>query len=1277
MDSETVATTVLRPYLPRLVLEWVVDEPTVRWKAIEGTFVFADLSGFTKMSERLARLGRLGAEEVTESIGTCFTELLQIVYDDGGGLVKFGGDARFLLFTGPDHVVRAARSAAGMRSRLRTAGRFVTSAGNVTLRMSVGVHTDTFHCFLVGGSSRELIVAGAAASTVVAMEGAATAGRIVISPETAAALPDRAHGAAFGPGVLLARAPTGTPPAGFPPFPPLEGVDLSGYVPTDVRAHAVGGGQEPEHRTVTVAFVHFDGVDGFLAREGPDRTADALEEVVAAVEDACEQHGIALLATDVDADGGKLMLASGAPRARGQAEERMLAATRRIIEAKTELPLRIGVHRGPVFAGDVGPPYRRTYTVMGDTVNLAARLMGAAQPGQIVTTADVLDRAPTFGAEALPPMRLKGKRAPVHAFTVGGARRARAGAVAGGGSQLPFVGRDDEMQTLGVMLTAARTGAGAVIEIIGPPGIGKSRLVAELEAHASDFRSLVVTCEPYESSTPYAALWWLLHRVLGVAEDTAPETIARRLIAAVESDAPHLVPWLPLIGTPLDLALADTEETAALAPRFRRERTAEATAAFLDAQLTEPTVLVFEDTQWIDEASRELVELLVSKSEGVPWVIACTRVADAPAIGEVPALRLEPLTEAASTDALVRATEDAPLLPHQLDALTARAEGNPLFLTELLRVVRDSTSDGSTDQASLPDTIDALVTAQIDRLPPARRRLLRYAAVLGRSFSLRDLEALLAGELASPDPTTWDELTDFVELEGAGRARFRHALIRDTAYEELSFRRRRELHGRAARMLERVRDDRVETEAELLSFHFFAAQAYPDAWRYACLAGRRARDKYANVDAAALFERALAAARRLPELSAGATADVWELLGDVRERSGVYDGAVAAYRSARRLVRGDPVHEAGLLLKEAWIPERTGRYSEAVRWIRKGLGVLDGIPGPLASSRRAQLASWYGTIRQAQGRTKEAIEWCRRAIDEAVQSGDQEAEAHACLTLDWAYVRSGRRDDAVFSARALELYEALGDLSGQAAVLNNLGMFAYWAGDWDGAVAFYEQARGVELRTGDAVNAATATVNVGEVLADQGHLDAAEAMALDALRVFRAAHYGYNIGFSTGILGRIAARRGRFDDAQQLLAQARGEFVAAELPDDVLRTDAWIAEATALAGEAGRALELADAALSLLDDDDDAVAEGPLLQRVRGAVLAQLGERTPATDALRLSIATARRHEADFETALSLELLGRIADGAEAVEAAAESRSILERLGVRQVPEYPLARRAR
>ena len=176
---------------------------------------------------------------------------------------------------------------------------------------------------------------------------------------------------------------------------------------------------------------------------------------------------------------------------------------------------------------------------------------------------------------------------------------------------------------------------------------------------------------------------------------------------------------------------------------------------------------------------------------------------------------------------------------------------------------------------------------------------------------------------------------------------------------------------------------RADTEAELLSLHFFHAQAYGEAWHYARIAGERARDKYANVDAAVLLERALAAARRLPELDPSDVASVREALGDVHDRNGEYERALLDYRAARRLARGDVVREAELLLKEAWIPERIGRYADAIRAIRKGLQLVDGVTGESAARARAQLAVWYAAVRQGQGRHREAIKWCERALDEA------------------------------------------------------------------------------------------------------------------------------------------------------------------------------------------------------------------------------------------------------------------------------------------------------
>ena len=418
----------LLPYIPRLTVDWAKrpgaaysDVP--QCQTLDATMVFGDVSGFTKMSERLARHGKVGAEEIADAINTCFEELLGVANRAGGSLLKFGGDALLLLFDGEGHAVRAAQAAIGMRARLRDVGRLSTSAGKVVLRISIGVHTGSFNFFLVGGSHRELVVTGPGVTATVDAEGTATAGEIVMSAATASAPPPGCRGPARGGGYLL-RNPT--VPLSEVPIQILEMDDheVSPYVPSAIREHLLGGGADPVHRTATVSFLHFDGTDEIVKSEGPEHCAALLDATVRRVQQIAESYEVTFLGTDVDHDGGKIILVSGAPRRVGDDEERILMALREVVDSDLPLPLRIGVNTGPVFVGDVGPSYRRTFTVMGDTVNLAARLMAKASPGQVLATQEVLDRSlRSFVTDPLPPFMVKGKRRPVTAFAIGDATR--------------------------------------------------------------------------------------------------------------------------------------------------------------------------------------------------------------------------------------------------------------------------------------------------------------------------------------------------------------------------------------------------------------------------------------------------------------------------------------------------------------------------------------------------------------------------------------------------------------------------------------------------------------------------------------------------------------------------------------------------------------------------------------------------------------------------------------------------------------------------------------
>ena len=310
-------------------------------------------------------------------------------------------------------------------------------------------------------------------------------------------------------------------------------------------------------------------------------------------QDAVARHEVCFLGSDIDRDGGKLILAAGAPTSAGNDEERMLCTVRDIVDAGTAIPVRVGVNRGHVFAGDIGPAYRRTYTVMGDAVNLAARLMAKAVPGEVLASGDVvrLVRAP-FSTTALEPFMVKGKSRPVQAFAIGPVVEHADGGEITARDLVPLVGRDAELAVLLDALAEIRDGRGRLVEIVGEPGIGKSRLVEELEARATGATVLRLACGLYESSTAYFPFRRLLRGLVDIAPGADTAVAGARLTEAVATRAPDLLPWLPLLAIVFDADVEPTPEVDALDETFRRERLEEATTSLLARLLEGPTLIV-------------------------------------------------------------------------------------------------------------------------------------------------------------------------------------------------------------------------------------------------------------------------------------------------------------------------------------------------------------------------------------------------------------------------------------------------------------------------------------------------------------------------------------------------------------------------------------------------------------------------------------------------------------------------------------------------------------
>jgi len=1264
-------------YVPRILQQHLADDPGGRCWTTDGTAVFSDVSGFTKLSERLARKGREGSEQITEVIGRCFEAILAVAYDNGASLLKFGGDALLLWFQDEGHVARACRASVLMRRVLRDVGRIELPGAKVTLRMSQGVHTGRFHFFMVGTTHHELLPTGPAWSRVVSMEHVAEAGEILISTETAALLPPRCLGAAKGPGVLLQREPPGKEKVPLIPRPPVPHEALAHCLAPAVRAHVLEGGGAPEHRPVTIAFIRIEGTDAMIEQQGPEATAEALHRLVTVVEAATEAQGIALLASDGDVDGGKLILTAGAPIVTGDDEERMLLALRTIVDADVPVPIRIGVNRGAIFAGDIGPFYRRTYTVMGDAVNLAARLMAKAGPRQIYATADVLERSNTlFKTTALEPFMVKGKAKPIQAWGVGPATGSRTRQVSL--QQLPLIGRDAELEVLREALEAARAGTGRMVEIVGEAGVGKTRLLDALRSEAQGFRVLHAVCEAYTASTPYAVWQEMLREMLDLGRDDTDEAVLMRVREVVANRLPELLPWLPLLAIAFGVEMEATTEVELLDEKNRRPKLHATVVEFLAEMLGGRALLQIENAHHIDVASADLLAYMAQAVATRPWIVAVARRPTAggftaPAAPSLVHVDLAPLAAADALRMTKVAAEQHPLPAHVLDVIAQRSGGNPQFLRDLLRAAIDSGGTGG-----LPASAEAATMARIDALLPEDRALVRRAAVLGLTFHPRMLAWLDAdGAGAPPDPGTWRRLAELFEEEDDGYLRFRRSLLRDAAYEGLPYKLRRQLHGAVALRMERE-VERPEEAADILSLHYLVAGEHQAAWRYATIAAKQAEGAYAYVEAARMLTRALDAARRLTDLSTSELAKVQEELGDCWYRSGEFPKASDAYASARRLVAGKPLQESELLLKRSKLEEKVGKYPQALRWAARAGKAVEGMPGAEPARQVARSSAWYATILQAEGRTADAVRWADRAIREAESADDAEALGASCFVMGWAYGVLGKEGAEPFLQRALEAYRRSGNLRRQAALLSNLGVICQWEGRWDEALSYYERGRADSEKLGNTIDAALANMNLAEILSDRGDLVEAQALLLETLPLWRASRYRYLLGGCLWLLGRVSLRAGRIDEALARLQEARALFVGVKREEEILDVDGRIAECRLFAGDAQAALVTVTDALARARTSKAGAKPLVLLERVHGHALMYGGDYAGARQALEASLVAARARKDLQETTLALhsllELHRRVGD-TPSPEVVGEFEGLVARLRIHALPPIPVLAR--
>lgn len=1229
-------------YLPRLLLARGPQAPR-QW-SVDGTLMFCDISGFTRLSDQLARRGREGGEDLVRTLVRIFTVLLSSS-DDGGDVLKFGGDAMAILYTGNDHQRRACHAAYVMQRVIDVIGRVELTGARAKLRMSVGIHSGTIHLLLAGDSQQDLLVLGRDVTRTLELEGLADAGEILVSPQTATHLRPAEVGATKGPGVLVRRLGSQHSTGSQILFNAPRDEELWRYLPAPFQHEAERLTGSSDHRRAGIAFVAVTGLDAAVETD-PDDVQVRLDALAGIVQGAAAEAGVSVLDTDVGKDGFKYLLAAGAPSAVEDPEGRIIRALLPVVAADVGLAVQAGCTSGRVFAGTVGAPFRSSYTAMGDMTNLAARLCAKASAGELLAHEPMLRRSLTeFRHGATRHLVLKGKPDPEPAVPVEGVVGQRGRTI----HQVEFVGREKELEAIGQAFRSLERGAGAVVQVLGEPGLGKSRL-ANVALGRLGHELWWFTADPYGAQVPFATLRVVLRRLLDIPSDAGRGARAARLTDFVAGHCEELLPWLPLVAPVLGAELPETPEVAALDEKFRAERMREVLGQLLAALLPGPAAIAFDDAHWVDQASAEILEHALGDLSGRPWAVLLTRrdvttgLRGSERLSAVEIL-LQPMDATTSQELLAR--HDRILRPDEVDAIVERAGGNPYFLLQL--------AEGGTE--ALPDTVEELVGARIDALEPLDRDILRNAAVIGSRFSPELYEA------ATADPglrqaVAGAELGQYLALQG-GEVVFTREVYREVAYTQLTFRGRRQLHRQTAEAIEASPALAGTARLPMLSLHYEAAGLWEKAFRASAQAGEAAAAAYANDEAIGFFGRALAAGHRI-QADREELNRLSEALADACQTAGRFGEAARAYRSALR-TRQDPVGRIQMLIKAGRVLDQSGDSSQARRMYARARRTVRRSDLPavlLAELDLAEAASEF--LLGHHGRARELAE---DAWDLAAVLPEEprvlRARARAAFVHDsaagWADGAEGTR----FGDLPLRIYEQLGDHYYAGITCTNLGVTAFSQGRWDDAAAYWSRGRDLSTRAGDRVNVAFTTMNMAETLGLRGHLAEAAVELERAIRSFRALGGAVGAIAAQTMLAAVALRRGDLKGCRDGLALARAQAVAIDDDHDVDEADAL--ELDLLLAE-GRPREVVERSDGLLERDLEPISRTRAL-RALGLAHEQLGDVEAARSALARALEVAVASAAAYEGALVQSELARLGgpDAEVYRQAAVET---FERLGV-------------
>ncbi len=1113
-----------KTYLPRPVVVAPQPAGVPAGGMYRGVFLFGDVSGFTPLSEQLKKLGQVGAERIAEIINELFYDMVTILFDHGGTLLKFGGDALLGLFPADSDeemaamALKATQAALAMQMSMEKYGEIEAAGEMRALRIKCGISSGPYFAAHIGTKpapkknhygTMAYVTTGHTVNRAEQAEGHAEPGDVVISKDALDLLNGQAKTEKINDDFFRVKdiSPQADTSSRFALNEPPEGetvaqitylVDrldrLTPYLSPELTKRIVNNPGNPrltpENRPVTVMFANYVGISDLIEDMGetrPELVTNQLNNYFVHMAEVVEHYEGTLARMDQYSVGDRLVIFFGAPRAHEDDPRRAVQTALEMQDAVQEhfsalqtpagiyrFRQRIGINTGTLFAGNAGAPnLRQEYTLMGDDINMAARLMSSAGWQEIFVSKRTHDRvAAFFEMEDQGELKVKGKEILIPTFKAIKRRReiGRTRGLGTGGT--PLVGREDQVEAIRNYTRELLAGRGRIITVIGESGLGKTRFKDELknwllEGEDREVKWLEGNAVSFSEQVSY----WLAAQFIYEDLDLPPDANQNDVLFTLWEKGEDLMgketarEAIPFLAYLLNLELEGEWEALVndLDPKVRQKQIFWAAREFFKTYAQGvPSVIVLDDLHYADEASLALFEDLLSIANQSPVMFifsfrprrdkGCWHLRDEAAskyhhrYAEIP---IEPLDDQSAQTLLETLLPGAIFSPQTLKDILDKTTGNPFYLEEVVRSLMDSGAvipdeelennwvvTDKIEAISVPDTLQGAIIARIDRLTEDARQALQKASVIGRRFQMKLLGSLaktdadLSGwlgqlehnELIKPDPGIAESVYFFPD-----------AMVQEVAYDNLLVQSRHELHYSIGLLLEKwfydqiaarqgedadpdIVEELLAQESEMLAYHFGLSDDRERAAKYLEIAGKKARNDYALKTALSHYGKLLEI-KRQSEDQAG-------------QASALYTLGVMAYEM--------------------------GDYQQGEIWLSESVEILRKLEDQASEGWSVM---YLGMIDLKRANYDQAKKHHQYALDMAKERKDEFQEGIHLTNLGRVAMRLGDYAASLkLFNRSLKLKAKMNDLPGQGFARFYIGMVALFLGEDDKAAVELEAA---------------------------------------------------------------------------------------------------------------------------------------------------------------------------------------------------------------------------